>query len=178
LNDRMPEGFGFPETPTTYADQIADTKLTEVSKPASKKQLSRRDLEAALDALKPAETAPPTPAEKERARRLNRVNALVLAFSTDLKSLGFLETRDLAKAEAAIRALGTVAKSASAAIEAIPDSRLVDEPKPERKPRAPKEPTGAAVLAPEPEAAPETAADLAYGDEGETAEPSDDGTGF
>lgn len=106
--------------------------------PKVEKKTTARDIETLLSGFEPSKPPVPTAAEKERARRATRVEVLANDAAGTLRLLGLSDAKDLGKAEAAVKALAAFVKNAKAAIESIPDAKLVDvEAKPTvaRKPR-------------------------------------------
>lgn len=117
-----------------------ELKLTEPpSVEPTKKAPTKGDITALLAGFEPAAAVQPTPAEKERNKRLDQANAQVRRFAVDLQNLGVADAKDLAAAERALKALGTVAKAAAAAIASIPDGKLGVADSAPAKPRKPRE---------------------------------------
>ena len=145
-----------------FADKTEAPQGAAETKAKASAAPTRKDVVDILNRLDPVETAAPTAAEKERASRVAKLEKSVVAFGSTLKDLGLLDARDTVKAAAAAKALEAMLKNARAAIESIPDGRLVETPKPAAKQRATAtrtlgEADAAAAVAraaePEPEAA-------------------------
>jgi hypothetical protein len=122
--------------------QVADTikkaadAVTAIGKATT--TVSRSAVSSLFDEFTPKATPAPTPAEKERAKRLGQLDAQVQRLALDLKNLGILDAKDLAAAERAGRALLTVAKTAAVAIGSIPDGKLVESEPKTRAARSPR----------------------------------------
>lgn len=140
--------FSAEVTSTAPAGVVIESSAEQAAraqgrKPAAEKAASapsRRELEAALEALAPTPEPEPTKYEVERALRQNNLSSLVVEFGNNLKSLGILDSKDLTAAKKAIDALGVASKSAGKAIDAIADAKLGLDAEPEKATRAPRTP--------------------------------------
>lgn len=126
---------------TTPTEPVGGAILGTEGQPKKAATPTRRELEAALDALAPAPEPEPTAYEVERKKRLDRLGVVIPEIGKILRDLGILDSKDLVSAQKAVLALTSASKMASKAIEAIPDGKLGVDPveeKPQRISRAPK----------------------------------------
>lgn len=119
--------------------------------------LGKADIEARFAAFEPVKPEPDSPATRERRHRHQRVDKIVERAVSDLRQLGLVFAADAAMSIAALDSLEQVGFQAHAAINTIPDSKLVTPAEARAsKPRAPRKPKP--EVAPKPETTTETPA--------------------
>lgn len=115
-------------------------------------KLGKADIEARFAAFEPEKPAEPTPADRERKRRHNRIDTIVDRAVSDLRHLGLVFAADAEMSIAALDSLEQVGFQAHAAVNTIPDNKLVTPAEAAKTPRAPRQPRK--PREPKPETAP------------------------
>lgn len=154
----LPGNYGPPPV-------VDDSTLTGGTK--SSKSVTKRDVNELLASFEPEAPKSESPAEKERARRIARLENGVRTLAKNLEEWGVTDGIP-ADAAAALKALKTVLSKGTSAISSLSDAKLGMTAATPKTTRAPKP-----VETTPQQGAPETAADLHYGDEGQMAEPSE-----
>lgn len=123
----LPSGFGTTVAPATPATEKNPVKST----------VTKRDVTDLLASFAPEPPKVESPAEKERARRVGRLESAIQTFVKNLEEWGVPDGTP-ADAAAALKALKTVQLKSTGAINSLTEAKLGLAPKTERAPRQAK----------------------------------------